>query len=69
MNLPRFGLFGIFVLTLAAGSTCGAVHGGAPVRGLRDAGDWVNHTQDAANLIARIYRRAVDAETGSAASC
>ena len=31
---------------------------------LRDAALWVNHTQDAGNLIAQIYRKMVDAETG-----
>ena len=31
---------------------------------LRDAAMWVNHTQDAGNQIAQIYRKTVDAETG-----
>jgi signal transduction histidine kinase len=65
MNLPRFGLVGILVLTLAAGLNIAALYTAERrFADLRDAGDWVNHTQDAANLIARIYRRAVDAETG-----
>jgi signal transduction histidine kinase len=65
MNLPRFGLFGIFVLTLAAVLNIAALYmAERRFAELRDAGNWVNHTQDAANLIARIYRRAVDAETG-----
>ena len=65
MNLPRFGLFGIFVLALAAILNIAAIYmAERRFAELREAGDWVNHTQDAANLIARIYRRAVDAETG-----
>src|SRR5215510_12823748 len=65
MNLPRFGLFGIFVLLLAAGLDVAAIYTAERrFAELHDAGDWVSHTQDAANLIARIYRRAVDAETG-----
>ena len=65
MNLPRFGLFGILVLTLAAGLNIAALYTAERrFAELRDAGDWVNHTQDAANVIARIYRRTVDAETG-----
>src|SRR4029453_3559083 len=65
MNLPRFGLFGILVLTLAAGLNIAALYTDERrFAELRDAGDWVKHTQDAPNLIARIYRRAVDAETG-----
>ena len=65
MNLPRFGLFGILVLILAAGLNIAALYTAERrFAELRDAGDWVNHTQDAANLISRVYRRAVDAETG-----
>jgi signal transduction histidine kinase len=65
MNLPRFGLFGIVVLLLAAGLNIAALYTAERrFAELRAAGDWVRHTQDAANVIARIYRRAVDAETG-----
>ena len=65
MNLPRFGLFGVFVLMLAAGLNVAALYTAERrFAELRDAGEWVRHTQDAANLIARIYRRAIDAETG-----
>jgi signal transduction histidine kinase len=66
MNLlPRFGRFGIIVLVLAAGLNIAALYTAERrFAELRAAGDWVSHTQDAANLVARIYRRAVDAETG-----
>jgi signal transduction histidine kinase len=65
MNLPRFGLFGILVLILAAGLNIAALYTAERrFAELSEAGDWVKHTQDAVNLIARIYRRAVDAETG-----
>jgi len=65
MNLPRFGLFGIIVLILAAGLNIAALYTAERrFAELRAAGDWVSHTQGAANLVARIYRRAVDAETG-----
>ena len=65
MNLPRFGLFGIFVLMLAAVLNVAALYmAERRFAELRVAGAWVSHTQDAANLIARVYRRAVDAETG-----
>ena len=65
MNLSRLGLFGLFVLTLAAVLNIAALYAAERrFAELRDAGNWVSHTQDAANLIARIYRRAVDAETG-----
>src|SRR5262245_44907073 len=65
MNLPRFGLVGILVLLLAAALNIAALYTAERrFAELRNAGDWVKHTQDAANLIARIYRRAVDAETG-----
>ncbi len=65
MNFSRFGLFGVVVLTLAALLNVAALY--TAERGfaeLRDAAMWVNHTQDAGNLIEQIYRKTVDAETG-----
>ena len=65
MNFSRFGLFGFLVLTLAAGLNCAALYTAEQrFAELRDAGNWVRHTQDAENLIAHIYRKTVDAETG-----
>jgi signal transduction histidine kinase len=65
MNFSRFGLFGVFVLTLAA-----ALNGAALYMAehrfaeLGDAAVWVNHTQDAGNQIAQLYRKMVDGEAG-----
>jgi signal transduction histidine kinase len=65
MKFSRFGLFGFLVLMLAAALNVAALYTAERrFAELRDAGDWVSHTQDAENLIAHIYRKAVDAETG-----
>ena len=65
MKFSRFGLFGFLVLTLAAGLNVAALYTAEQrFAELREAGNWVRHTQDAENLIAHIYRKTVDAETG-----
>ena len=65
MNFSRFGFFGVIVLTLAAVLNGAALYTAEHrFAELRDAAMWVNHTQDAGNLIAQIYRKTVDAETG-----
>jgi signal transduction histidine kinase len=66
MNLPRFGVSASSSSRWPRAQYRRAVHGRAPVRRAARRRDWVNHTQDAANLIARIYRGAVDAENGAA---
>lgn len=65
MNIPRFGLFGLAVLSLAALVNIASLYTAErSFVELRDAAGWVRHTQDAGNLIERIYRQIVDAETG-----
>ena len=65
VKFSRFGLFGFLVLTLAAGLNVAALYTAEQrFAELREAGNWVRHTRDAENLIAHIYRKSVDAETG-----
>ena len=65
MNVSRFWFFGVIVLTLAAVLNGAALYMAEHrFAELRDAAMWVNHTQDAVNQVAQIYRRTVDAETG-----
>ncbi|MET0919209.1 MAG: CHASE3 domain-containing protein [Burkholderiales bacterium] len=65
MTVDRFGTFGIAVLALAALlniATLYTAQGG--FEAVRDAANWVRHTQDAENLVEHVYRKIVDAETG-----
>ena len=65
MTLPRFWLFGIVVLVLAAIVNFGALN--AAERGfleLRRTAEWVQHTQQVQYRIEHLLRLAVDAETG-----
>ena len=65
MTFSRFGLSGFVVLMLAALLNVAVLY--TAERGFaefRDAASRVSHTQEAETLIARIYRKVVDAETG-----
>ncbi len=65
MTVDRFGTFGIAVLALAALLNIATLY--TAQRGfeaVRDAANWVRHTQDAENLVEHVYRKIVDAETG-----
>ena len=64
MTFSRFGLVGFVVLTLAVLLNIAVLY--TAERGfaeLRDTASGVRHTQNAQTLIARIHRKAVDAET------
>src|SRR6185436_16840794 len=64
-TFDRFGAFGIGVLVLAAVLNIATLYmAQAGFQAVGDAESWVRHTQDAENLIERIYRRVVDADTG-----
>ena len=65
MNVPRFGLIGLAVLTLAAVVNVAAFYTAErSFAELRKDAAGVRHTQQAEYRIEHIYRRVVDAETG-----
>ena len=65
MKLPRFGIYGVGVLALAVVLNIAAFYTAErSFAELRDADMGVRHTQDLRSVIASVYRRIVDAETG-----
>ena len=65
MKLPRFGIYGVGVLALAALLNIAAFYTAErSFAELRKAAMWVRHEQEVRDIIDNVYRRVVDAETG-----